>query len=149
VNAAEAQQLIDRYAVSYYHDGPLQPCHPSDLARAKAEIQKPGELLKAMEHNGREAKEAVEYIAERFKRAQQDGLFETEAIEATDKRFHEPWLKAIQVQRGDLNRSRSELLHWREYWTWAKANPSAKPMDVRALADAKSYEDTRLPPEAR
>lgn len=149
MNDAEAQQLIERYAVSYYHDGPLQPCTPVDLARAKSTIQQPGELLKAMEHNGRDAKEAVEYVTQRFTRAQQDGLFEGGAIEATNKRFHEPWLKAIQTIRGDLNRAKSELLHWREYWTWAKAHPDVKPMDLHALADSKSYEDQRLPQEAR
>ena len=149
MNAADAEQLIARYAVSYYHDGPLSPCHPSDLARAKKEIQDAGELLKAMEHNGREAREALEAITARYLRAQQDGLFDMSTIEATPRQFHEPWLKAIQQQRGDLNRAKSELSHWREYWTWAKRVGGVTPVSPRELAEAKSYEDTRLTVDAR
>lgn len=149
MNDADARQLIERYATSYYHDGPLIPCHPSDLAKAKAEIQQPGALLNGMEQNGREASEALRAVGERRLRAQRDGLFDIDMVKAADKKHQPAWLAAIQTIRGDFDRAKSELAHWREYWTWAKAHPGTKPMDVRALADAKSYEDTRLPAEAR
>ena len=138
MNDADATNLIGRYASSYYRDGILSPCTASDVQRSKVAIQQPGALLEAIRENGEQAKLALEYVTKRFRNAQDDGLFEIAAIECTSKALQPRWLSAIDTQRGDLTRAKSELAHWREYYTWARKNPDFNPISVRELAERKS-----------
>jgi hypothetical protein len=152
MNTADAEQLIARYAVSYYAE-PGGACSAAEVRKAKEELRAAGALLTAMEENIAEAKLNYDSVRRRYLAAQRDGLFDLDAMQTVNskatKRTFDAWAAAMETQVGDKVRAISEIKHWREYWTWAKGNPTAKPMDVRALADAKSYEDMRLPAEAR
>ncbi len=154
MNIADAEQLIQRYATSYYSE-PGGACSAAEVRQAKEELRAAGALLSAMEENIAEAKLNYDAVRSRYLRALRDGLFDADMLETMNgkstRKTHEAWRDAMEVQNGDKVRAISELRHWREYWTWAKRVGSVKPMSFQELVASKSIpaEDNRLPPGDR
>ncbi len=154
MNIADAEQLIQRYATSFYAE-PGGACSAAEVRQAKEELRAAGALLSAMEENIAEAKVNYDLVRRRYLAAQQDGLFDLDSMQTLNtkrtKKTFDAWAAAMETQEGDKVRAIDEVRHWREYWTWAKRVGSVKPMSFQELVASKSIpaEDNRLPPGDR
>jgi hypothetical protein len=152
MNIADAEQLIQRYATSFYAE-PGGACSAAEVRQAKEELRAAGALLSAMEENIAEAKVNYDLVRRRYNAAQRDGLFDLDAMQTLNtkrtKKTFDAWAASMETQAGDKVRAISEVHHWREYWTWAKRVGTTTPASIGELAQAKSYEDTRLAESAR
>jgi len=131
------KELLERYSRSWFDEFvPADRLLPHGKRRlAEAEYER--DPAKALMENVEEARDAVQGTMERAKRAQYDGLFEPDAFKAATKKEKERWATCIEIVRGDYQRAKAELAHWREYVQWATEEQAKK---VARL-------EKRLPPE--
>ena len=156
MNNFDARTLAERYKVSWYVDIDRIPEERVTDGR-NVPVARGEDLLVCLRENVDEARFNRDGVRKRYERAQQDGLFDIEALKATpDKKLREEWIAAIDTMKGDKARCVAELRHWRGYLALAMAGklPPLKREGTAAelimgLADAKSLPpvDRRLPPE--
>lgn len=141
---AEALQMLEGYLLSWYAGRDNIPA--SKISSGfKVPILRGDDLTRAMIENVDEAKEDVAGTEARLRRAQQDGLFDVEMIRLASKPVKVEWIKVAQVVKGDHERAKAELNHWREYARWSMSrdvttlpNSQGSGPLVRGLANAKS-----------
>jgi hypothetical protein len=119
VNDADAIALGNTYRVSYYeqfaHVDPRNKVAGSSVPRVSG-----ADLVRVMTENVDAARMNRDSIKARMEKATLDGLFDTEALDATTaEQPRKIWLEAIQAQYGDKIRCLAELTHWRSYLRWA------------------------------
>lgn len=162
MNDADAMQLVERYATSWFVDRdatgwfaqpekiPQRACKGTNVPIARGR-----ELVAAMLDNVGISVDDVDGTRERMGRARGDGLFDGDIFRGLgSKKTKAAWLAAVNVIRGDYTRAVSERLHWQEYAELASTGklPTLKTGGgtelIGMLADAKTYApDPRLPPE--
>lgn len=147
MNTAEAKATIARYAVSHFHRF-IRREDRITMEEAKALAAKPAtkdELVASMLENIEEAKRNVKATARRLEEAKLDGLLDRDVLASVDKELRSQWIAAVMTVKGDYDRARSELQHWREYAGKAIEGklPTWKPNRegvVKVLADGKQLE---------
>lgn len=133
------KELLERYATSWFDSFvPAERVLPKN-ARKAAEAEYDRDPVRCLMENVEEAREAVQGTADRIRRAKQEGLFDADWYKAADKEDKRKWEACISVVRGDYERARVELAHWRECVQWATDEQRAKV--------ARLEGDPRLPPE--
>lgn len=116
----DARAMLRKYSTSaYWTEGGI------DLAR-HVPPPTPADLVAGMQINVEQARRMRDRIKARFEEAEQDGLFDTDALDSVSDRVKNVWVGAIDMMAGDKVRCIAELNHWREYFSWAMKETRGK-----------------------
>jgi hypothetical protein len=134
--------LLEAYSKSYFDEFvPADRLVTPEQKKAAAREYDANPAAALLE-NVEQSKVDLRDTAERLKRAQYDGLFDADGFKAASKPQKRQWISCIDIVRGDYQRAKSELAHWRGYVKWAMEEQAAKVARMEA-----QQPDRRLPPE--
>jgi hypothetical protein len=119
-------ELLDAYSASYFDVFvPADQIVTASQKRA-AERECDSDMAACLLDNVEQSKLDLRDCTARLKRAQYDGLFDLDAFKQATKKEKARWVACLDVVRGDYNRAKAELAHWREYVRWATEEQRAK-----------------------
>lgn len=131
-------EIFRRYSESGYSTAcPTERLSPRFRQHASDELE--ADPQSCLLENIGEAQYRLREATGRFFEAQADGLFERERFRAVSDEDKGRWVACMDNVRGDYQRARSDLDHWRSMastWRGGKA-----PRSLRELAESKSTDE--------
>lgn len=131
-------EIFRRYGESGYSTAcPEERLSPGFRQKAREEFE--SDPQSCFLENIAEAQYHLRQATRRFFEAASDGLFERSRFMAVPDEDKAQWVICMDVVRGDYQRARSDLDHWRNMaatWRGGKV-----PRSLRELAESKSFDE--------